>query len=107
MAVIGLDRSRPVPKAFRPSTALRPLAGPRALAECQISIRPEFGSGIGASNVKRHSVWFSAQHLRQRGWAYPDRERRPLHLPRYGRRDVPADPSAAASVRTRAGAATW
>src|SRR6266481_8797861 len=38
IGIVGLDRSRPVPKAFRPSTALRPLAGPRALAECRISI---------------------------------------------------------------------
>jgi hypothetical protein len=40
MEVGGLDRSRPVSKAYRPSTALRPLAGPRALAKCQISVSP-------------------------------------------------------------------
>jgi len=40
MEVTGLDRSRPVSKAYRPSTALRPLAGPRALAKCQISVSP-------------------------------------------------------------------
>ena len=34
----GLDCSRPVlSKAFRPSTALRPHAGPRDLAKCSIS----------------------------------------------------------------------
>src|SRR5258706_2822595 len=107
VGVVGLDRSRPVPKAYRPSTALRPLAGPRALAECQISIRPEFGSGIGASNVKRHSVWIPAQHLREGSRADPDCKRRPLHLPQHRRRDVPADPSATASVRARSGAAAW
>jgi hypothetical protein len=53
--IVGLDRSRPaLAKAFRPSAALRPLAGPGAYGDMQDHHKSDFGGGIGASNVQCH-----------------------------------------------------
>ena len=54
-----------LPQGIRPSTALRPFAGPRACGGMHlflryIRVRPRHG----ASHVRSHSVWLSTQHLR-------------------------------------------
>src|SRR5262245_45477303 len=44
---VGLETQSPGhPKAFRPSTALSPLAGPRAFGGCRFPYRSETGGGL-------------------------------------------------------------
>src|SRR5204863_8875318 len=90
-------------QGIRPSTALRPFAGPRACGGTHlflryIRVRPRHG----ASHVRSHSVWLSTQHLLPNCRARPDAEGGAVHLPRPRIGNEHTEPYRAAPVRAGA-----